>query len=343
MENEKPTLLLRAIRGEEVERTPVWFMRQGGRHLPEFRELLNKVSFFELLKKPELIVEASLQPVRRFLPDAGVLYSDILLPAEAMGLPLSYDEGGLHFPNPIRSPEDITRLHEPYTEEEMPFICEAITILKGELARLDIPLIGFCAGPFTLSAYMIEGRPSRNFSQTRAMMHQESDEFRRLITLVTSTLSDFLQAQIKAGCDVVQIFDTWTSGLSYADFRDFALPFTSELIASIEGAVPVIYFTVDAGFFFPDIIATGADAINIDWRTDLLTAREVIPESIGIHGNLDPVVLLAEKQVIEEKVTQVLDIMKGRKRYVFNLGHGVLPQTPPENIQIAMNAVKTHR
>ncbi len=336
----KKGLFLRALNGEKVERIPVWIMRQASRYLPEHIELREREGFEKAIKTPELIAELSLQPIRRFSPDAAIVYSDILMPCEAMGMKVSFDESGPHFTNPVRTTEQISALHEPYSDEELPYVLDAIKVLKEELNELKIPLIGFVGGPFTVTAYLIEGKPSRSLGNVKAMMHQAPDMFHRLARLVTSTLANHLQAQIRAGCDVVQIFDTWTGFLSTADFREFSFPYIQELLSSVENTVPRIYFTVDCIFFLPELSAIGADAISVDWRTDLAFAREHIPEDIGIQGNLDPTILLADKELIKGRVLNTLQIMDGRPRYIFNLGHGVLPQTDPEAINVLVEEVR---
>lgn len=337
------SIFLKALRGEETSRVPIWIMRQAGRHLPEHRALREKEGFERVMKVPELIVEASLQPIRRFNPDAAIIYSDILLPCEAMGVKVTFDETGPHFSEPVRTLQQINDLHEPYSEEEMPYISEAIRILKDELASLGIPLIGFVGGPFTVTAYLIEGKPSRIMGNAKQMMYQETETFHRLARIVTSTLANHLQAQVRAGADVIQVFDTWTGLLSATDFAEFSFPYIQELFDSVEADVPKIYFTVDCGLFLPSLLACKADVISLDWRTDISLAREQIPEEIGIQGNLDPSVLLAGDELIEKKALEILRLMQGRKRFIFNLGHGVLPQTEPNAIARLIEVVKGYQ
>ncbi len=334
------SLFLRALNFEKVPRIPVWFMRQASRYLPEHVALRQKNGFENVMKTPELILEATLQPVKRYSPDAAIIYSDILLPCESMGVKVTFDDSGPHFTEPVRTQEQITALREPYSEEEMPYIVEAIKLLKKELLKGGVPLIGFVGGPFTVTSYLIEGKPSRALGNAKAMMYKEPETFHRLMKLVTSTLANHLQAQIKAGCDVAMIFDTWTGFLSSADFREYSLPYIQDLLASIESNVPKIYFTVDCVFFFPELVSTGADVLSVDWRTDIDFAREHTPKNICIQGNLDPTILLGDRGLIEGRVLNILQLMEGRTGYVFNLGHGVLPQTNPDALKIVVEKVR---
>lgn len=335
------SLFVRACRCESTERVPVWFMRQAGRCLPEYRKLRETVGFLELCKTPELVAEVTMQPVRRFGFDAAIIFSDILIPCEAMGIELGFDDRGPHFPRPISSPEDINRLHLPYSDEEMPFIGEAIRILKRELEPMGIPLIGFIGGPFTVASYMIEGRSSRNFENTKAMMYREPESWHRLIELTTATLISHLQAQVRAGVDAVQVFNIWTNGLAPRDYREFALPYVRAVFDALKGTVPRIYFMLNTGAYFTEIVSASPDVINVDWATDLSLARERIPADVAIQGNLDPVILYGTPEFVAGRVRECLALMQGRDGYIFNLGHGLLPQTPLESIQAAVDAVKT--
>ncbi|OPX23246.1 MAG: uroporphyrinogen decarboxylase [Planctomycetales bacterium 4484_113] len=341
MSDLQSSLFIRACHCEPTERVPVWFMRQAGRYLPEYQKLRETVDFLQLCRTPELVAEVTMQPVRRFGFDAAIIFSDILIPCEAMGIELSFDELGPHFDNPLRSPEDINRLHLPYSEEEMPFISEAIRILKRELEPMGIPLIGFVGGPFTVASYMIEGRTSRNFEYTKAMMYREPDSWHRLIELTTSTLISHLQAQIRAGVDAIQVFNIWTNGLSPRDYREFALPYVQALFDATKGTVPRIYFMLNSGTYFADMFSVEPDVISVDWTTDLSFAREQIPADVAIQGNLDPVILYGTPEFVAGRVRESLTLMQGRNGYIFNLGHGVLPKTPLESIQAAVDAVKT--
>jgi len=343
MSTVKDSLFIRACRCEPTERVPVWFMRQAGRCLPEYRKLRERVDFLELCRTPELVAEVSLQPIRRFGFDAAIIFSDILIPCEAMGIELAFDERGPHFPHPLRTPEDINRLHLPYSDEEMPFIGEAIRILKRELEPAGIPLIGFTGGPFTVASYMIEGRTSRNFEYTKAMMYREPETWHRLIELTTATLISHLQAQIRAGVDAVQIFNIWTHGLSPRDYREFALPYVQSVLEAVKGTAPRIYFMLNSGSHLAEIVSASPDVISVDWNTDLVLAREKIPERIAIQGNLDPVTLYGDPDFVAERVRECLMIMEGRDGYIFNLGHGLLPETPLESIQAAVDAVRNFR
>ncbi len=332
------SLLLRALKGQPVERPPVWFMRQAGRYLPEYHEVRAKVDFLQLCRTPELAAEVTLQPLRRFPFDASIVFNDILVPPAAMGMELVFESGhGPRFPRPIRGRADVERLRRPEVERDMPEVLETIRILKGQL---QVPLFGFAGAPFTLAAYMIEGGASRHFLHLRRAMLAEPETVHALLDLLTGVVGDYLVAQVEAGCDAVQLFDTWAGLLPPDDFQAFALPYARRALERVRG-VPRVYFTRDAGPFLHLLPAVGADALALDWRVDLARARAQLGE-LPVMGNLDPTVLYGPEPVIRQRVRDVIRAA-GPRGHVFNLGHGLLPTTPIEGVAAAVDEVHRWR
>lgn len=327
---------LRACRGEEVQYTPVWFMRQAGRYLPEYQTVRANVDFLTLCKTPRLAAEVTLQPVDILGVDAAILFSDILIPIESMGMRLEFsDKEGPILSEPIRSKSSVDRLIIPDTEEDMPFIIETIKILREELEN-KVPLIGFSGAPFTLATYMIEGGTSKNFIQTKKMMFQHTGVFDYLMDKLATTIISYLSDQIKAGAQAVQIFDTWAGMLTPDDYKGFILPYVKKVISELKKeAVPVIYFVNDCAGILREVKKSGADVIGIDWRIDIADAIKKLGKKIIIQGNLDPCALFLPKEKLEERVKDILWKGETAKGHIFNLGHGILPHTPVENV-IAM-------
>jgi uroporphyrinogen decarboxylase len=331
---------LRACRGEEVQYTPVWFMRQAGRYLPEYQAVRANVDFLTLCKTPRLAAEVTLQPVDILGVDAAILFSDILIPIEAMGMRLEFsDKEGPILSEPIRNKSSVDRLIIPDTEEDMPFIIETIKILRKELEN-KVPLIGFSGAPFTLATYMIEGGTSKNFLHTKKMMFQHSGVFDYLMDKLTSTVISYLSDQIKAGVQAVQIFDTWAGMLTPDDYKEFVLPYVKKVISELKKEeVPIIYFVNDCAGILKEVKKSGADIIGIDWRIDIADAIKKLGKKVIIQGNLDPSALFLPKEKIEERVKDILWKGETAKGHIFNLGHGILPQTPVENVMAMVEAV----
>jgi uroporphyrinogen decarboxylase len=331
---------LRACRGEEVQYTPVWFMRQAGRYLPEYQAVRANVDFLTLCKTPRLAAEVTLQPVDILGVDAAILFSDILIPIEAMGMRLEFsDKEGPILSEPIRNKSSVDRLIIPDTEEDMPFIIETIKILSKELEN-KVPLIGFSGAPFTLATYMIEGGTSKNFVNTKKMMFQHSGVFDYLMDKLTSTVISYLSDQIKAGVQAVQIFDTWAGMLTPDDYKEFVLPYVKKVISELKKEeVPIIYFVNDCAGILKEVKKSGADIIGIDWRIDIADAIKKLGKKVIIQGNLDPSALFLPKEKIEERVKDILWKGETAKGHIFNLGHGILPQTPVENVMAMVEAV----
>ena len=331
---------LRACRGEEVQYTPVWFMRQAGRYLPEYQAVRANVDFLTLCKTPGLAAEVTLQPVDILGVDAAILFSDILIPIEAMGMRLEFsDKEGPILSEPIRNKSSVDRLIIPDTEEDMPFIIETIKILRKELEN-KVPLIGFSGAPFTLATYMIEGGTSKNFLNTKKMMFQHSGVFDYLMDKLTTTIISYLSDQIKAGVQAVQIFDTWAGMLTPDDYKEFVLPYVKKVISELKKEeVPIIYFVNDCAGILKEVKKSGADIIGIDWRIDIADAIKKLGKKVIIQGNLDPSALFLPKEKIEERVKDILWKGETAKGHIFNLGHGILPQTPVENVMAMVEAV----
>lgn len=329
---------LKACRGEPVDYTPVWIMRQAGRYLPEYQAVRAEVDFLTLCKTPELAAKVTIQPVERLGVDAAILFSDILIPVEAMGMHLEFsDKKGPILREPIRTKSALERLIIPDTEDSMPFVIEAIRILRREL---KVPLIGFSGAPFTLATYMIEGGSTKNFSNTKRMMFQNPNLFNALMEKLTLTVISYLTSQIRAGVQAVQIFDSWAGILSPDDYDEFVLPYIKKAISGLKGeGVPVIYFANECAGLLNSIKKTGADVIGIDWRIDLKEAIKRLGKRYSVQGNLDPCALFLPKEKIEDKVKEIIWRGKYARGHIFNLGHGILPETPVENAVAMVEAV----
>ena len=331
---------LRACRGEEVEYTPVWLMRQAGRYLPQYKAVRANIDFLTLCKTPKLAAEVTLQPVDILGVDAAILFSDILIPVEAMGMRLEFsDKEGPILREPIRNKSAVEKLIIPDTEEDMPFVPETIKILRKELEN-KVPLIGFSGAPFTLATYMIEGGTSKNFLNTKKMMFQYSGAFNYLMEKLTDTILSYLSAQIKAGAQAVQIFDTWAGILTPVEYKEFALPYVKKTISELKKeGVPVIYFVNDCAGILKEVRKSGADVTGIDWRIDISDAIKRLGKKMVVQGNLDPCELFLPKEKLEERIKDILWKGESAKGHVFNLGHGVLPETPVENVIAMVEAV----
>lgn len=326
---------LKACRGEKTDYTPVWLMRQAGRYLPEYQELRSKYDFMTLCKTPELAAEVTLQPVRRLNVDAAILFSDILIPLEPMGIKIEFPEKG----GPILSPpKDFNKLRRIDPETELSFVIKTIKILTEEL---HIPLIGFSGAPFTLLTYIIEQGSSKNFLKTKRLMYEAPDTFQKLMELISDTVTGYLSAQIKAGAQAVQLFDTWAGILTPADFRDHVLPYVKKIIGNLKGTVPIIYFVLNGGTFLEFIKESNADVIGIDWRIDIGTAIDRLKNGVAVQGNLDPCELFLPEEKLFERITDIVEkgMRSSIKGHIFNLGHGILPETPVNKAKFLVDSV----
>jgi uroporphyrinogen decarboxylase len=321
-------LLVRACRLEPVERTPVWFMRQAGRSLPEYRELRKRYDLFEVCRRPELCAEVTLQPVRAHDVDAAVMFADIMLPVLGMGIDVELVESvGPVVAEPVRTAADVERLGVPEPDEAVPFILEAIRLVRAELLA-EKALVGFCGGPFTVAGYLVEGRPSRDFTHVKTLMYREPEVWHALADKLAETSARYLSAQVDAGADVIQVFDSWVGAVSAADYDEFVAPYSARMLAAVD--VPTIHFGTGTAHLLKNMAAAGGDVIGLDWRIPLDRGWEAVGEGKGVQGNLDPALLLGPWDRVEAGTLDVLARAAGRPGHIFNLGHGVLPDTDPE-------------
>ena len=323
------TRFLDACWGKPVDRIPVWLMRQAGRYLPDYMRVRSKCTFLELCKTPELAAEVTLQPVDILGVDAAILFSDILTPVEPMGMKLDFVPGPV-FEHPVRTMADVEKLRIPQMEKDVPYVLDTVKILRRELAT-KVPLIGFGGAPFTLACYMVEGKGSKDFAALKKMMYAEPEVYAALMDKITTMDMEYLNAQIKAGAQAIQIFDTWGGMLSPADYERYVLPYTTRLINGLNRKeTPVIHFVKGAGTMLDIVKRAGGDVMGLDWHVNLGKARDILGD-MAVQGNLDPTVLFAPKEIIEREVKRVLAENAGRPGLIFNLGHGILPTVPPEN------------
>jgi len=336
----KDSPFIRCLKGEPTDYTPVWLMRQAGRYQNEYREIRKRVGFLELCKSPSLAAEVTVMAVEQLGVDAGIIFADILLPLEPLGLGLRFAEGdGPVIDNPITSAEDVNRLPTIDPKDDLAFVMEAIGKVCHEFEG-KVPLIGFAGAPFTLASYAIEGGSSRNYEKTKSLMYREPEVWNKLMRKLSDMTARYLLAQVKAGASAVQIFDSWVGCLSPQDYKRFVLPYMKDLTHALKSCgVPIIYFGTMTNGLLRLMAQTDADVIGVDWRIDLDYAWELIGDKKGIQGNLDPLVLLADRAEIEKQARQVIEKAAGRPGHVFNLGHGVLPSTPVENAKYLVDLV----
>ncbi len=322
-------LLVRAARREVVERTPVWFMRQAGRSLPEYRAIREKHAFFEVAHTPELCAEVTLQPVRRHDVDAAVMFADIMTPVLGMGVDVRLVEGvGPVIDEPIRTLADVERLRVPEPEEAFAPVLEAVRLVKAAL-RPDQAVVGFCGGPFTVAGYLVEGKPSREFAVTKSLMLREPEIWHALLEKLAATFAAYVAAKVVSGADVIQLFDSWVGALSPAHYRAFVAPHSARVLAAVD--VPTIHFGTGSATLLEEMAAAGGDVIGLDWRIPLDEGWAKVPNR-AVQGNLDPAVLLAPWPVVEAEALDVLARAGGRPGHIFNLGHGVFPSVDPDTL-----------
>lgn len=342
----KNDLFLRALQRQPVPRTPVWMMRQAGRYLPEYRATRERAgSFLKLCMTPELACEVTLQPLARFPLDAAILFSDILTIPQALGLGLQFETGeGPRIERPVRSAADVERLAVPDPSVELRYVLDAVRLIRRELDG-KVPLIGFAGSPWTVATYVVEGGSTREFARIKAMMFEEPDTLHQLLDLLSDSTSAYLNAQIEAGAQAVMIFDTWGGVLAPHQYREFSLAHMHRIVDGLtrerDGArIPVILFTKGGGAWLNQMAATGCDALGVDWTTDLADARRAVNDSTALQGNLDPCCLYACAERIREEVGRVLASYGHGHGHVFNLGHGIHPQVPPEHAAAMVQAVR---
>ena len=323
---------IRACLGLPHDTVPVWFMRQAGRALPEYRAIRADHSFEDVVRTPELAAEVTLQPVRRYGVDAAILFSDIVTPVQAVGVGVTIESGvGPVVERPIRTLRDLDRLRPLEPDEDVPFVLETVSILAAEL---DVPLIGFAGAPFTVASYLVEGGPSRSYSRTKAMMFGDELAWHRLLDRLAGITIAALQSQVQRGAAAVQLFDSWAGALYPSDYERYVLPHSRRVFETLADlGVPRIHFGVGTGELLRLMAEAGPDVVGVDWRVPLDEARARIPEGVGYQGNLEPAVCLAPWQQVAQRVRDVLDRAAGRPDHVFNLGHGVLPATDPSVLE----------
>ncbi|HET7786303.1 MAG TPA: uroporphyrinogen decarboxylase [Myxococcales bacterium] len=335
-----------ACRRRPVDRTPIWLMRQAGRYLPEYRAVRARVSFLELCKTPDLAAEVTLQPVDILGVDAAILFSDILVVCEAMGMKLILEDQGPQFPQPLRSQADVDKLRVADPEDDLGYVMEAIRRILGALGG-RVPLIGFCGAPWTLAAYMIEGKTSRGFEKAKAALFSDEKLAHALLGKISDTLVAYLNAQLAAGAQALQIFDSWAGALGPEDYAKFGAPYIARVIAGLRrdpvDPQPVIVFGVETGELLGQLAATGADVVGVDWRVPLDDARGRVGPAVALQGNLDPATLFLPLREQQARVARVLELAdRAGPGHVFNLGHGVMVGTPVENVKALVQQVHAH-
>ncbi len=336
---------LRALRREPVDVTPVWMMRQAGRYLPEYRATRGKAGdFMSLCQNPELACEVTLQPLDRFPLDAAILFSDILTIPDAMGLGLYFEEGeGPRFKYPVRDEAAVNQLAVPDPADELRYVTDAVSLIYRELDG-RVPLIGFAGSPWTLATYMVEGGSSKTFSRIKAMMYARPDLLHKILSVLAESVSVYLSAQIEAGAQTVMIFDTWGGSLSPATYREFSLTYMSRIVNKLKSDpatadVPVVLFTKGGGQWLEVMADSGCDALGLDWTTDLSDARARVGDRVALQGNIDPCVLYASPEIIQQEVAKTLASFGKGNGHIFNLGHGIHPEVDPENAAVLVEAV----
>jgi uroporphyrinogen decarboxylase len=332
-------ILLKVLRGEETERTPVWMMRQAGRYLPDYMKLKEKYSFFERVQTPELAAEITIQPVEQVGVDAAILFSDILVVPQAMGLEVQLIENkGPVLPDPIQTEKDLQRVYVPDVNETLGYVFEAIKLTKKELNN-RVPLIGFAGAPWTILCYMVQGKGSKTFDEAKAFCYTKPELAHQLLQMITDTTIAYLKGQVAAGVDTIQIFDSWGGLLSPGDFEHISLQYIRQIVAALKDEVPTIIFAKGAWHSLQSMAATGAQGLGIDWCISPQMARQFAGNNVVLQGNFDPAKLLSPIPVIEKEVKEMLQAF-GKRKHIANLGHGILPNVPVDHAKAFVNTVK---
>ena len=331
---------LKACKREEVDYTPVWLMRQAGRYMEEYMAIRRKHTFLEMCKNPEIACEVTLQPVNRLGVDAAILFADILLPLEGMGIGLHFAQNeGPVIENPVRNQKDVDNIRIIEADEATPYVMDAIKLLRKELEG-RVPLIGFSGAPFTLASYIIEGGGSKNYLEMKKMMYGAPEIWHALMAKISEVVVRYLKAQIKAGAQAVQIFDSWVGALSPVDYKEYVLPHSKYVMDALKDeGVPVIHFANNASNFLEMVKEAGGDVIGLDWRINIDDAIKRLGDDVAVQGNIDPTILFAPPKVIEQRVKELLDRVGNRPGHIFNLGHGINKETPVENVIALVEAV----
>lgn len=337
------SLFIKSAFSKATERPPVWMMRQAGRFMPQYWEIKNKYSFLEMCKTPEIAADVTMLPVDLLDIDAAILFSDILVTGEAMGGDLSFSQGvGPKFANPVRTAADVDAL-ETDVQVRLQYVADAITVIQQRLNG-KIPLIGFAGAPFTVMSYLVEGGSSKDFKLTKLMLHNQPELAHRLLAKIAKVTTDYLNLQIAAGVNAVQIFDSWAQALSWDDYREFSHQYIQQIIAGLNRKdIPVISFCKGSSVFAPLMAEAKPDVISIDWNVDLKDMKQRLPKGIAVQGNLDPHILYADKPVIKERIHRLFERMRGEDGFIFNLGHGIMPDIPFDNVKYAVEVIKEYR
>jgi uroporphyrinogen decarboxylase len=334
---------VKACKSQPVDRTPVWFMRQAGRYMPEYRAVRKEYSLIEICKRPEIAAEVTITAAEILGVDAAIIFADLLLPLEVMGLPFHFSAGeGPVIERPVRDSSDVARLRTDRAED-LGYVSEAVKLVSKHFGA-KLPVIGFCGAPFTLASYMIEGGSSRNYVHSKKMMYSSPEAWNELLGKLVAVTSEYATKQVEAGADAIQIFDSWVGCLSVEDYRRYVLPRTTELVRVLQNSgVPVIYFGTDTATLLPFMQQTGADVIGLDWRIPLDEGWRSLGLKGAVQGNLDPALLFAEWKELKLRATDVMRRAGGRPGHIFNLGHGILPETPVENVKALAKFVQEWR
>jgi uroporphyrinogen decarboxylase len=333
------SLFLNALTCQNRSRAPVWLMRQAGRYLPEYREMRAKHSLLEMFHTPELAAKVTHMPLKRYGFDAAILFSDILVVAEALGVGLAFEESvGPVIHRPINEERDIDNLSKKSVHESLGYVSEAI---KAILVGLKVPLIGFCGGPFTIASYMIEGGSSKDLNKTKKWLMSNPQSFHKLLDRITQTSIDYINMQVDSGVQAIQIFDSWANYLGHGHFLEFSLAYLQKIINGIKNKdIPVILFCRGSSIFAKDMAAVKPAGISLDWNIDISEVRKIIPPTIAIQGNLDPDFLFAPTNILKNEVQRMLEIMEGDPGYIFNLGHGIKPNTPLDSVKVLVETIQ---
>lgn len=338
--NQDESLFIKAAFSKSTERPPVWMMRQAGRFMKEYWEIKNKYSFLEMCKTPEIAADVTMLPVDLLGIDAAILFSDILVTAEAMGGELDFIQGvGPRFANPVTCAQDVARLDTDVIGR-LKYVEDAIKVIQQRLNG-SIPLIGFAGAPFTVMSYLVEGKSSRDFKLTKLMLHNQPELAHELLSKIAKVTVDYLNMQIRAGVNAVQIFDSWAAALAWDDYKEFSHAYISQIIAGLERKdIPVISFCKGSSVFAPVMAEAKPDVISVDWNADLAMLKRSLPAGIAVQGNLDPHILYADKTVIRKRILKLHEQMKGENGFIFNLGHGIMPDIPFDNVKYAIEVIK---
>jgi len=340
-------LFLDAAHGKETPRPPIWLMRQAGRYMPVYRKLRESHSFKEMMSSADLVTEITLQPIEEFHMDAAILFSDILITADTLGCPVKFvEKKGPVFDTPIRTIDDVNRLTIDPNLENISYVFKAIPRINTELIPYEIPLIGFAGSPFTVASYMIEGQSSQNLQTVKTMSSHAPEVLDALLEKLTEVTILYVKKQIESGVKAIQLFDTWAEYLSWDHFEKYSFALNKRIIDAVKKdhpTVPIIFFSRGSSLFLPFLKNLGADVLSLDWRCKLSSVRSELPTHIGLQGNLDPLALLDPAPILQEKVKALLDEMYPFKGYIFNLGHGIIPQVPVENVRCVVETIKGYK